>query len=184
MSQQIESEIIRILTQARDEIRANLEAKNINASGRTSKSIRVEVMEGGFRLVGGYNTTHKIDDYPYDGGADAPDTAPIPTLEVGRKGGGSPPVPRGFYYIIRQWSKDKGLSFTSESDRNAFAAIVARRIAKDGTGRHKNPVDVYSTPVTTAKERLHQLFNDSISHTIRAALGTSNVKGLAGAFTK
>lgn len=182
MSQQIESEIIRILTQARDEIRANLEAKKINASGRTSESIRVEVTEGGFRLVGGYSTTHKIDDYPSIlGTLDATDTAPIPTLEVGRVGGD---VPRGFYYIIREWSREKGINFASERDRGTFAYFVARKIAKTGTRRAQTPADVYSTQVTTAKERLDQLFNASISHTIRAALGSANVKGLAGAFTK
>ena len=64
MANELETQIIRILTETRDEIRANMEAKKINASGRTSASLRVEKFDGGYRLVGGMNTTHKVNDYP------------------------------------------------------------------------------------------------------------------------
>lgn len=182
MANTLESDIIRILTETREQIRANMEAAHVNASGRTSASIRVEPYDGGVRLVGGYDTTHPVSDYP-DGSADAPDTAPIPTLEVGRKGGGKPPVPRGFYYIIRQWSRDKGLQFASERERSTFAYLLSRKIADTGTKRNTEPVNIYSEPVNTAKAAILQLFQDNVSRTVRAALGAGTVKGLAGAFT-
>lgn len=181
MAEQLENDIIKVLTQARDEIRANLEAEKINASGRTSASIRVEVYEGGFRLVGGTQTDHKIDDYPdILGTLTQRDTAPIPTLEVGRVGGD---VPRGFYYIIRQWTREKGLQFASESERGTFAYFVARKIAREGTRRANMPVNVYSEPVNKAKRTLNDILGASLSKTVRAALGGETVKGLKGAFT-
>lgn len=182
MANTLEADIIRILTDTRDKIRANMEAKKVNASGRTSASIRVEVYPGGVKLVGGTDSTHKIEDYPRIlGTLDANDTAPIPTLEVGRVGGS---VPKGFYYIIREWSREKGLPFPSESERGTFAYFVAHKIARSGTGRSTNPVDIYSTPVDEAKEKINHILRDSVSRTIRAALGNSSVKGLKGAFTK
>ena len=181
MANTLEADIIRVLTETRDQIRANMDAKKVNASGRTSASIRVEPYEGGVKLVGGTDSTHKIEDYPRIlGTLDATDTAPIPTLEVGRVDGD---VPKGFYYIIRQWSREKGLQFSSESERGTFAYFVARKIARSGTGRSTNQVDIYSTPVVEAKERINQLLRESVSRTVRAALGGSSVKGLRGAFT-
>lgn len=181
MAQAIESDILKILNDTRDAIRANMDARHINASGRTSASIRVEVYDGGFRLVGGQDTSHPVSDYPSVlGTLETGDTAPIPTLEVGREGG---KVPRGFYYIIREWSRDKGLQFSSEAERGTFAYFVARKIARTGTHRHVQPEDVYSTPVETAKQRLNALFAASVQRTVRAALGGARVTNLSGAFT-
>ena len=182
MANELETQIIRILTETRDEIRANMEAKKINSSGRTSASLRVEKFEGGYRLVGGTNTTHKVNDYPY-GDAQANDTAPIPTLEFGRSGGGNPPVPRGFYYIIREWSREKGINFASEKERSTFAYFLSRKIAREGTRRNTSHEDVYSTPVMLARQRIEQAINASISNTIRAALGQTEVSSIRGAFT-
>lgn len=180
MANTLEADIIRVLNETRDKIRDNMEKAHENASGRTSASIRVEPYEGGVRLVGGYNTTHQVPDYPSVlGTLDAPDTAPIPTLEVGRVGGD---VPRGFYYIIRDWSREKGLNFGSERERGTFAYFVARKIARSGTRRSTAPVDIYSTPVEEAKSKVTQIIQESISRTVRAALGGSTVKGLKGAF--
>ena len=180
MANTLEADIIRILSETRDKIRANMDAQKVNASGRTSASIRVEPYDGGIKLVGGYDTTRKIEDYPSIlGTLDASDTAPIPTLEVGRVGGN---VPRGFYYIIREWSREKGLNFSSESERGTFAYFVARKIARSGTKRSIAPIDVYSTPVEEAKEKINEILRESLSHTVRAALGGSSVKGLKGAF--
>lgn len=179
MANTLEADIIRILTDTRDQIRANMEAKKINASGRTSESIRVEPYAGGVKLVGGYN-----------GG----DTAPIPTLEFGRGAGnvpggfigicqtgrfrGKPDVSNTFKYIILQWAQNKGLDFDW-----AGATGLARKIAYMGTERHTNNVDVYSTPVMQAKDKINEILRDSLSRTVRAALGGGSVKGLAGAFT-
>ena len=93
MANTLEADIIRILSETRDKIRANMDAQKVNASGRTSASIRVEPYEGGVKLVGGTDSDHKIEDYPAIlGTLDASDTAPIPTLEVGRVGGNVPRV--------------------------------------------------------------------------------------------
>lgn len=156
MANTLEQQIIAILEQTRNEIRANMQAKNINASGRTSASLRVEMYTGGIRLVGGTNNTHKVPESP---DIYASDTAPIPTLEVGREGG---KVPRGLYYILRQWSKDKGISFPNESERNTFAYFLARKIAREGTRRHDTPVDVYTTPANNAKEKISNLLRDHV----------------------
>jgi len=180
MADTLKVEIIKILNETRDQIRANMAAKKVNASGRTSDSIRVEPYPGGVRLIGGTDGVHKIEDYPpILGTLDASDTAPIPTLEVGRVGG---KVPRGFYYIIREWSREKGLNFSSESERGTFAYFVAQKIARQGTKRSTTHVDIYGTPVEETKEKINQLLRDSVSHTLRAALGNASVTGLPGAF--
>ena len=114
------------------EIVSNIETKGISASGRTARSFRVEVYDGGIRLVGGG-----------DG------AAPVNTLEVGRTGGG---IPAGFTKILAQWSKDKGIAFETESKRNTFAYFLAKRIKEEGTLRNKQNTDVYSTAVQNAVE--------------------------------
>lgn len=179
----LEKQIISMLTQAREEIRANMQAQRINASGRTSASLRVEKYDKGFRLVGGTNGMHVVSDAPSVLGVEASDTAPIPTLEFGRAGGGNPPVPRGFYYIIREWTRAKGINFASESERGTFAYFLARRIARAGTKRNTNHADVYSTPVMNARERIEKAIKLSLQNTIRAALGGGEVTNLKGAFT-
>lgn len=174
MENDIIGQITDVLVQTRDEIRANMDAKKINASGRTSASLRVERRGNKIVLVGGNNQTHTVHGDIYGS-----DTAPIPTLEVGRNGG---KVPRGFYYIIREWSREKGLSFANESERNTFAFFVARKIAREGTKRHLLPADVYSTPVQKAKERIEQIANENVRKTIRDAIGGIKVSTIATAF--
>lgn len=119
---------------AKADIQANLASKGINASGRSSASLRVERYAGGVRLVYGGD-----------------DTAPLPTLEIGRPGG---PVPMGFTDILVQWSRDKGLTFESESRRRSFAYLLGQRIKREGTLRHKTPVDVYSSVVMDTADKL------------------------------
>lgn len=176
MANTLEADIIRILNETKDQIRANMQSRGVNASGRTSASIRVEQYDGGVRLVGGLDARHDIQDSPNIYGSD---TAPIPTLEFGRVGG---KVPKGFYYIIRQWTKEKGLQFADEQERNTFAYFVARKIAREGTKRAYNNQDIYSTPTQIAKERINDLLQASLSNTIRAAIGGGKVTTLKGAF--
>ena len=174
MASKLETDIIAIMEQTRQQIQARMQAQKINASGRTSASIRVEQYDGGVRLVGGYNTTHTVQGSPFQ--LDAPNTAPIPTLEVGREGG---KVPRGFYYIIKEWTREKGLSFANEQERATFAYFVARKIARTGTRRHTSHADVYSTPVMSAKEKIKSV----LSQTVRGVLLGRSVTSLKGAFT-
>lgn len=185
MANTLEQQIWDILDQAGKEIRVNMSSRRVNASGRTSASIRVEKYDKGLRLVGGTEGTHPVTDYPqWKGTADAADTAPIPTLEFGRGvSTKTPPVPRAFYYIIRQWSHDKGLSFTSESERSTFAYFLSRKIAREGTERSRNHIDVYSTPVMNAKDRINAAVTSSIQNTLRAVLGGMKTENLRGAFT-
>lgn len=160
MAKELEIQIVKALEHARDEIRANMAAKKINASGRTSDSIAVQVYNGGFRLVGG-----------------GKGAAPIPTLEYGRSGG---KVPRGFYDILIQWSRDKGLQFASEQERHTFAYFLARKIAKEGSERFRKPEtrqDVYSTPVMNAKTAIQQIIARETGNTLKAALSVTNIRG-------
>lgn len=174
MAKDLKGQIADALTQTRDEIRANMEAKRINASGRTSASLRVDEYPLGVRLVGGSDRTHTIPPGIYES-----DTAPIPTLEVGRAGG---KVPMGFYYIIREWSKEKGLSFANESERNTFSYFVSRKIAREGTRRNVMPVDVYSTPVEKAKRTIADLIFRRTDDAIKRALGGASVSTIQTAF--
>lgn len=114
-----------ILEKAKQEIQLRMVAEDINASGRSSDSLVVEQYDGGVRLKYGNA-----------------DTAPLATLEVGRPGGN---VPRGFTDILAQWSRDKGIPFDTERQRQTFSYLLGRRIAREGTLRNKQPVDVYTS---------------------------------------
>lgn len=137
MADNVSNTIASILTQARDEIRANMQAQNINASGRTSAALQVRQNGSRIELV-----------------KEAGDNAPFQTLQYGRASG---KVPAGFYYIIKQWTRDKGLQFDTESKRGTFAYFVARKIAREGTKRHETPnTQVYSEPIKKAVETVSQ----------------------------
>ena len=151
MSDTLKQDIVRLLTQTRDEIRANMAAKNINASGRTSASLTVGEYRGGVRL------------YFKPG-----NVAPMETLEIGRPGGR---VPSNFTDIIVQWSKDKGLAWGNEKQRRKIAGAVAwGKIRRYGTNRHENPEDVYSTPVEKARREIGKIAVQNIWTEIRTTL--------------
>lgn len=135
-----------ILERAKTQIQANLANNNINATGRTSASIRVEEYEGGIRLVGGGSNC-----------------APINTLEVGRPGGN---VPGGMTEILYQWSIAKGISFTSDHERRTFAYFLKKRIVSEGTLRHQNNVDVYSTIINDAAQQIEGKIFSSVKEQI------------------
>ena len=143
-------EVVNILLDVRAEIQSNMESKGINASGRTSRGMQVQRYESGVRLV-----------------LAGADVAPLATLEVGRAGGR---VPRGFTDIIEQWSREKGLTFANEKDRRSFAYFTARKIAREGTERHKMPVDVYSDAVTRGVDKIKQLVNAQVTQYVHQNL--------------
>lgn len=146
---QIIEEIAQILETCKGQIQANMESRKISATGRTSKSLQVERYEGGVRLV---SKGEKV--------------APFETVQYGRKAGR---VPKGFYYIIKQWSVDKGMSFAKESERSTFAYFLSRKIAREGTERYRTPDEqVYTPPVTEAVKA------------IRATIGANVVKIIKG----
>lgn len=143
-------EIERVLLDVRDEIRAKMASEGVNASGRTSAGMQVQRYESGVRLV-----------------LTGDDVAPLATLEVGRAGG---KVPLGFADIIEQWSRDKGLAFPTEGDRRSFSYLTARKIAREGTERHKSPIDVYSDEVLQGVARINQAIKVEITQYIHNLL--------------
>lgn len=163
----LEQDIIRILTQARDEIQANMQSKGINASGRTSRGFAVKKYADGIRLVLKHDETATVECKPNGFGSVTVGTAPLSTLEIGREGG---KVPKGFYYMIKQWTRDKGLQFASESERQTFSYFAARKIVREGTKRNKQHVDVYSTPLRKASQELEQTISRYITGSISAAI--------------
>ena len=138
----IRNSILTILERCKSDIETNMETQNVNASGRTVGSLAVVSDDKGLR-IGLFGNSH----------------APLGTLEVGRAGGR---VPAGFYQIIKQWTRDKGLQFGTESERGTFAYFVARKIAREGTQRHRLPVDVYSTSAKAARNEIESILRNMI----------------------
>ena len=145
---EITAKIITILERCKKEIQANMQSRNINASGRTSASLKVETYAGGVRLV---SAGERI--------------APFDTVQFGRPAG---KVPKGFYYIIKQWSRDKGLTFDRESERSTFAYFLSRKIAKEGTQRHRTPDEqVYTPAVTEAVKEIRATIGANVVQIIK-----------------
>lgn len=138
------------LTRLKNVILANMKRENVNASHRTEKSLVVVDYPGGVKLAFA-----------------AVDRAPMETLEVGRPGGA---VPRGFYYIIKQWSIDKGIRFERESKRNTFAYFLSKRIAAEGTLRHAMPVDIYTKAAKESAKVCTRLVVDAYLEDIKTNL--------------
>lgn len=149
----IRNSILTILERCKSDIELNMDTQDVNASGRTVGSLAVVSDGAGVRL-GLFGNTH----------------APLGTLEVGRAGG---KVPAGFYQIIKQWTREKGLQFDSESERGTFAYFVARKIAREGTQRHRLPVDVYSTPAKAARNAIESVLRNMIKVGIQTSLKTA-----------
>lgn len=145
---QITDQIAQILETCKGKIQANMASCNINASGRTSASLIVESYSGGVRLV-----------------SRGSNIAPFETVQYGREAGR---VPKGFYYIIKQWSIDKGIAFAKKSERSTFAYFLSRKIANEGTQRHRTPDEqVYTPPVTEAVEEIRKIIGTEIREQIK-----------------
>lgn len=118
------------------------------ASGRTMKSLRVEVDENSGRLFG---------------------RSFFGVLETGRRAGR---VPRRFYLIILQWMKDKGIQappmpyktnrphkYTpAERGARSMAAAIAQTIHKKGTSLHRKGGrnDIYTNQIAITKKNLEE----------------------------
>ena len=145
---QITDQIAQILERCKTQIQANMASHNINASGRTSKSLTVERYAGGVRLI---SKGEKV--------------APFETVQYGRQAG---KVPKGFYYIIKEWSREKGLTFDRESERSTFAYFLSRKIAREGTQRHRTPDEqVYTPPVTEAVKEIRATIGANVVQIIK-----------------
>lgn len=119
-------------------IQSNLASTGTNATGKTSRSLRVEVDENGGRLIG----------RPFFHGA-----------ETGRGKGG---VPRNFHSIILAWMEAKGVH-ADDGDDDGFARGIEWKIRKKGTNLflRGGRADIYTNeiPRTTKNisERLSRL---------------------------
>lgn len=124
--------VAEVLEECKQEIQDNLRAKGINASGRTSDSLRVVVYDGGVKLI-----------------ASEGRVAPLATLEVGRAGGA---IPQNFASIIDEWKADKGLQHLPTWG-------IITNIRKFGTIRHQpdKHEDVYSSATRDVRARLRQV---------------------------
>lgn len=153
----LEQRVTERLEALRQEIVANIEQKGITASGRTQRSLQVVQYNGGVKLI-----------------AAAGNRAPIPTLEVGRPAGNVPggfrttkdgtrDVSNTFKWILVQWAAEKGIPDFGWGN----ATIVGRRIAEQGTLRHSNPEDVYSTAVQKAAEDIRGMIMTTLRETIK-----------------
>lgn len=113
------------------------------ASGKTISSLRVDVNDNQGTLFG---------------------RQAFGVLETGRKPG---KVPKGFYQIIQQWVKDKGIQVENPK---SFAYLVARKIAREGTELHRQGgrADIYSPEIEkTTQEimnRAFAVFKDDVTH--------------------
>lgn len=130
-----------------------MSSEGVNASGRTSASLRVE--DRGEKIVlviGGDRAKYGR-------------TAPLDTLEIGSR-----PGIRGDWFksVIVQWTRDKGMTFENESHRWAVSTIIARNIEESGTARYRNPIDVYSSVVEKTTNGIRSL----IAADFRQALHT------------
>jgi hypothetical protein len=151
---EIKESIINILTQAVSDIRQRMADENENASGRTSASLRVEDRGSSVALVIGSETER---------------TAPAESLEVGEGPGMREPT---FKSIIHQWSKDKGISFDDERERWRFSVCTARKIEREGTQRHKSPVDIYSSILDGVAEKVRQTMFSEVTQRIENQIKT------------
>lgn len=134
--------IVESLTKARDKVRDNMANEGVNASGRTSASLRVEDRGRAIVLVIGGNE------------GQFGRTAPLDTLEIGSR-----PGLRGDWFrsVIHDWTIDKGMTFENESHRWAVSTIIAQNIEDEGTKRFRNPIDVYSSVLGNTSAEIRSL---------------------------
>ena len=90
----------------------------------------------------------------------------IEGMETGRRGG---KVPNGFYYIILQWSMDKGISFPTERDRRTFAYFVSKKIAEEGTVQYRQGINpnIYSNVYGLYNKKIQEQVVANINQNIR-----------------
>lgn len=113
-----------------EEMRQNMAQNNINASGRTSKAIKVVASDTNISLVVGLGNVAELSSLekgiaPDEGYKQYMAGTLIPT--------------------IYKWSEEKGLSFSSIRERQTFSFFTARKIATFGTKRYQKNVDIYTT---------------------------------------
>lgn len=140
---ELASEVSKMLKEALEAVKAdiiqNMSAKNRNASGRSIRSLVVDVTGSVGDLYG---------------------SASFMAMETGRKAGR---VPKGFHKIIEQWIKDKGIAlYSSSPDREpnirSVAYFIARKIASEGTMLHRRGMrqDIYTGSIEREVTKLSE----------------------------
>lgn len=132
-----------------------MSSEGVNASGRTSKSLRVEDRGNSLVLViGGDESAYGR-------------TAPLETLEIGSR-----PGLRGSWFksVIYNWTIDKGMAFESDSHRWAVSTIIARNIEERGTKRHSNHIDIYTSVLSKTMDGLRSLIAQDFGQAIQTML--------------
>lgn len=142
----ITEKIKTILNSLADDIRQRMAENDENATYRTSKSFEVKESENKISLV-----------------ATAGNRAPIQTLEVGRPAGKRPPIAP-----LEEWAEAKFGYVGKEASAVAWA--VSTKIMKEGTNRHKNNVDIYSTPKEEAVAEIKKVLFAEIKNEIKSML--------------
>lgn len=132
----------------KEAIQSKMASEGVNASGRTSESLTVRQNENKIELV-------KV----------AGNNAPMATLEVGVGGGVVEATPT-FRQILFQWSKDKGISL-SDREREVFAWFLSKRIEREGTLRHSNNIDIYSSLVAETIQDLKKSIREECIKAIK-----------------
>ena len=121
----IDLELVRIATERGEQMLADVISRHKSlkqyTTGKTSSTLRIEPKPDGFELKG----------WKYAG-----------TYDEGRRAGGMPPPS-----AILEWIQAKGLTFDKPNSAEHYAWAIARTIAKRGTRRYRNPVDVWQTPI-------------------------------------
>lgn len=154
----IEEQVQRQLEDAAESIKKNLDDNKINASGRTSRAIKVQRIASGF-VLGKFPEGER--------------TAPLQTLEIGRPAG---KVPKGFKYIIWDWMDDKGISTGDPKTDARIAGAIAygkKGIKNIGTRRHREHKDVFSTPVKMAAAEISRNINAIFATEIKNIIQTN-----------
>lgn len=142
------SAIEMILDECRVEIQRNMADNDINASGRTSASFKVEKYEGGVRLV-----------------SRGDNIAPFASLETGNEPAWVP------INTLRQWVIEKRIEFNSEEERERFVWNLQQKIGWEGTERHRNPNNNITTPpITEAVEKLKEATKTMILTEIKSVI--------------
>lgn len=153
----------RALVECQNNIQAEMAALGINASGRSSAAFHVRKNESGLQLV--YGSEERI--------------APLDTLEIGRPPGNVPggfvttkagirDVSKLFKSILIEWAKEKGFELGWGG-----ATMLGRRIAEEGTLRHREPQDVWSTNIRTTADKLKHEIPLQIRAEIRQGVRTN-----------
>ena len=130
----------------KNEIKSNLRAHGKVVSGRTLRSLRSEITNTPTTVTGRIWSTVSY----------------FPAMERGRgpfKGGAE----RGLSERLYSWSKLKGISFQTDTQRWAFAYALARKINKEGTRLFKQGgrQDIYTPVVSSIKKNILAALNKS-----------------------